>query len=115
MAKCGPLFMFSALLFGDLFCSAGLALSVHTVDEMNSSCSDRGNSVRRGCFPNASGPWEGLPCGSTQGLFPDQDFSPQCGPQRGDLRQRAEAGLEGRARPPTRPARKIDHRRCCPR
>lgn len=102
------LFMFSSLPLCDPFYGAGLAPSAHTVDEMNSSCSDRGNSVCRRRFPNAPGPREGLPCGSTQGLFPDQDFSPQCGPQRGDLRQRAKAGLEGRARPPTRLARKMD-------
>lgn len=100
--------MFGALPLCDLFYGASLAPSAHTVDEMNCSCPDRGNSVCRRRFPNAPGPREGLPCGSTQGLFPDQDFSPQCGPQRGDLRQRAEAGLEGRARPPTRPARKMD-------
>lgn len=102
------LFMFSSLPLCDLFYGSGLAPSAHTVDEMNSSCSDRGNSVCRRRFPNAPGPREGLPCGSTQGLFPDQDFSPQCGSQRGDLRQRAKAGLEGRARPPTRLARKMD-------
>lgn len=69
---------------------------------MNSLCFDRGNSVCWWRFPNASGPREGLPCGSTQGVFPDQDFSPQCGPQGRDLCQRVEEGLEGRTRPPTR-------------
>lgn len=102
------LFLFCTLPLCDLFYGAGLAHSAYTVDEMNSSCSDRGNSVCWRRFPNAPGPWEGFPCGSTQGLFPDQDFSPQCGPQRRDLRQRAQAGLEGRTRPQTRLACRMD-------
>lgn len=80
------------------FYGVSLAQSVHV---MNSLCFDRGNSVCWWRFPNASGPREGLPCGSTQGVFPDQDFSPQRRSQGRDLCQRAEEGLEGRTRPQT--------------
>lgn len=80
----------------------------HIVHVMNSLYFDRGNSVCWWHFPNASGPREGLPCCSTQGVFPDQDFSPQRGPQGRDLCQCAEEGLEGRTRPPTCLTCKVD-------
>lgn len=76
---------------------------------MNSLCFDRGNSICWWHFPNAPGPWEGLPCGSTQGLFPDQDFSPQCRSQGRDLCQRVEEGLESRTRPQTCLTCKMTH------
>lgn len=76
---------------------------------MNSLCFDRGNSICWWHFPNAFGPWEGLPCGSTQGVFPDQDFSPQRGPQGRDLCQRVEERLEGRAWPQTCLTCKMNH------
>lgn len=71
----------------------------HTVHVMNSSCFNRGNSICWWHFPNATGPREGLPCCSTQGVLPDQDFSPQRGSQGRDLCQRAEERLEGRTGP----------------
>jgi len=86
-----------------------LQLSPHsTVHVMNSLYFDRGNSICWWHFPNASGPREGLPCCSTQGVFPDQDFSPQRESQGRDLCQRVEEGLEGRTRPQTRLTCKID-------
>lgn len=73
----------------------------HTVHAMNSLYFDRGNSICWWHFPNASGPREGLPCCSTQGVFLDQDFSSQRRPQRRNLCECAEEGLEGRARAQT--------------
>lgn len=63
---------------------------------------NRRDPICRRSVQNALGLGQRFSCCTTQGLFPDQDFSSKCWTQGWDLCQCTEKGLEGRARPQAR-------------